>query len=101
MLEKEIVVTFDSKDFQAVGLSQGDSVAEKLNIRNSPILFGCRMGICGSCAIQIESDDPLAYVKTSEEIEFFSAIGRAEENLRLACQISASFDFKIVRTIQL
>lgn len=45
------VLIGNSKD--PVELEEESLLSEHLNIQNSPILFGCRIGICGTCSIEI------------------------------------------------
>lgn len=71
-----------------VTLEEGDCLSEKLSIENSPILFGCRTGICGTCAIEIVEDkDNQLHPRTAQETEYLEAIGEENPKCRLACQI--------------
>ena len=91
-------IEFLDSDKPEVTLNEGDCLSEKLNIQNSPILFGCRIGICGTCAIEIVSTDSPLSVKTHAENEFLSAIAPDREDVRLACQIRINTNMKIRKT---
>ena len=81
-----------------VDLKEGDCLSEKLTIHNSPILFGCRIGICGTCAIEIleEKGGPL-HARTDEEKNFLETMVPGEDNMRLACQIHLNTNISIKR----
>lgn len=91
-------ITFTGSDKPAVTLQEGDNLSEKLTIHNSPILFGCRIGICGTCAIEVqESDSPLP-PRTHDESEFLGAMAPGRDNVRLACQIKINTNMTIKKT---
>jgi len=52
-------IDFPGTAFAPVGLPDGASLPLKLTVANSPLLFGCRSGVCGTCLIAVESDQPL------------------------------------------
>lgn len=79
-----------------VDLNDGDNLSEKLNIHNSPILFGCRIGICGTCAIEIvEEQGPPLHARTHDEKGFLEAIATGQDKVRLACQININTNLKV------
>ncbi|MEL6495801.1 MAG: 2Fe-2S iron-sulfur cluster-binding protein, partial [Cyanobacteria bacterium J06623_7] len=43
-------------NYQSINLEVNQNLAEHLTVENSPILFGCRTGICGTCLVIIEGD---------------------------------------------
>lgn len=86
---------FIGTDKPPVELKEGDCLSEKLTIHNSPILFGCRIGICGTCAIEVlQSDSPLP-PRTQDESDFLENMYPGNENIRLACQIHVNTNMKI------
>lgn len=92
---KKCVVSFSKVSMPAVELSDGAALSEILTIQNSPILFGCRIGICGTCLIEvIDSKDPLL-PRTPDENEFLEAIAPGNPQWRLACQIHINTDITI------
>lgn len=90
-------VEFADSDKPAVELKQGDCLSEKLTIHNSPILFGCRIGICGTCAVEVMEDGGL-HPRTYDETEFLGTMAPGRDNVRLACQIHINANIKIKKT---
>lgn len=91
-------IEFSNSDKPPVELKEGDNLSEKLTIHNSPILFGCRIGICGTCAIELlEQSSPL-HERTHDEKEFLGAMAPGRDNVRLACQININTNIKIKKT---
>lgn len=89
-------IEFINSDKAPVILDEGDNLSEKLNIHNSPILFGCRIGICGTCAIEIVEEEgfPL-HPRTHDEKGFLEAIAPGQDKVRLACQIHINTNLKV------
>lgn len=89
-------ISFTQKEYAPVLLNGGDELSEKLTIQNSPILFGCRTGICGTCLIAIheESPNPL-HPRTNDEEEYIEGLYPENKNYRLACQIKLNTNIKI------
>ncbi|HXG65455.1 MAG TPA: 2Fe-2S iron-sulfur cluster-binding protein [Blastocatellia bacterium] len=89
-------VSFYGASRPAVRLHSGAILSEHLTVENSPVLFGCRTGICGTCLIEVESQengqlpDPLP-----DEQELLDIIAPDLPNARLACQIALCADIKI------
>lgn len=91
-------IEFPGTDKVSVELQKGDNLSEKLTIHNSPILFGCRIGICGTCAIEVlHSDEPLPE-RSYDEKEFLGAMAPGRDEVRLACQIRINTNLKIKKT---
>ncbi len=91
-------VEFEDSDKQPVELQAGDNLSEKLTIHNSPILFGCRIGICGTCAVEVLGSDAPLHPRTHDEIEFLGTMAPGRDNVRLACQIDINTNLKIRKT---
>jgi ferredoxin len=89
------VVAFEGCDMQPVVLKSGSLLSEHLTIQNSPILFGCRIGICGTCSIEVSDTSPEMPPRTHEEQEFLETLAPDRPNYRLACQIRINSDLKI------
>jgi ferredoxin len=86
-------ISFEEK-FPEVTLDGGSQLSENLTVENSPILFGCRIGICGTCAIEILEDTGI-HSRTQEEIEYLDAICPEITTARLACQIRLCANLKV------
>ena len=50
-------VTFEDTAYEPQMVSKGPSLSEELTASNSPVLFGCRTGICGTCVVEVEPTD--------------------------------------------
>lgn len=90
-------VRFQSeKAFAPVELQEGDNLSNHLNITNSPILFGCRTGICGTCLIEVISTEgaPL-HEKSENECDLLPIIANQNPKARLACQIKLNTNITI------
>ena len=91
-------VEFANSDKAAVYLKEGDCLSEKLTIQNSPILFGCRIGICGTCAVEVVKEDQPLHPRTYDETEFLGTMAPGRNNVRLACQIHINTNITIKKT---
>lgn len=88
-------IEFSDCDKKPVELNDGDCLSEKLTIHNSPILFGCRIGICGTCAIEILNSDCPLPLRTQDENDYLENMYPGNSNIRLACQIRINTNLKI------
>ncbi len=91
MNRKVCKITFEQK-YPDIHLNQDDNLSEHLTIQNSPILFGCRTGICGTCLVSIKGDIPPPSEEEKEILEIFAP---ENKQARLACQIQLTNDIKI------
>jgi ferredoxin len=87
-------VEFPGTRFAAVELPDGASLALSLTVRNSPLLFGCRSGLCGTCVIAVDADEPLAQPDDAEA-ETLSIYAPGNPSARLACQLVLSTAVRI------
>lgn len=72
----------------AVALPPGAELRHCLDLANSPILFGCRTGLCGTCLVEVSGPaDPDAPDRDEKEILELYAPGNPRA--RLACQLRA------------
>ena len=92
MNHKTCEIQFPQTDYKSISLEKNQNLAEYLTIENSPILFGCRTGICGTCLVIIEGDIPPA---SEEEQELLEILAPENPKARLACQIQLTNDIKI------
>ena len=84
-MKKQVSFTEGS---EPVFIDEGDNLSEALNIENSPILFGCRTGICGTCIVHImKTEGPLPAL-TEAELDYFEMMEVSDKNVRLACQLN-------------
>ena len=85
-------VSFPNSSFGEVILQTGDRLSEKLTVQNSPILFGCRTGLCGTCLMRVTGDIPPAQ---PEEQELLAILAPGDPHARLTCQIELTADIAI------
>ena len=87
------LTSFASLEFQGKAL-----LSQVLTASNSPILFGCRTGICGTCLCRVENLDACELPEASaDEREVLDLIASDEPNARLACQIVLDRDLVITK----
>ena len=85
-------VTFFDRD-EAVGVPLGEGLAEHLSVRNSPVLFGCRTGICGTCLSRVRG----AVAPPDEgEQEMLDILAPGDPEARLLCQLRRTGDVAVV-----
>ena len=65
-----------------------------LDVHNSPVLFGCRSGLCGTCLIEVDADAPLLPPDASE-METLELYAAGNSRARLACQLVLSANIRI------
>ena len=65
-------------------------------MHNSPVLFGCRTGLCGTCAAVVEGDlaPPTADEQEVLDIEWDGVVG-----VRLLCQVRPGADMAVRRVL--
>ncbi|TJZ66835.1 2Fe-2S iron-sulfur cluster-binding protein [Chitiniphilus eburneus] len=56
------------------------------------IMFGCKSGNCGTCAVRIVSGGENLSEKTDREHRLFELTGETDPAMRLACQCKAYGD---------
>ncbi|MBF2065183.1 MAG: (2Fe-2S)-binding protein [Calothrix sp. C42_A2020_038] len=87
-----ICITFKQNKYPAIYLSKYDNLSEHLTVQNSPVLFGCRTGICGTCLVSIKGDIPPPSEEEKEILEIFAP---GNHQARLACQVELTNDIEI------
>jgi ferredoxin len=85
-------INFTQTHYQPISLSRHEKLSEHLTIQNSPVLFGCRTGICGTCLVLVEGDIPPPSEEEKEILEIFAP---GNQQARLACQIDLTNDIEI------
>lgn len=92
MNEQGCKVDFLGTDYQTLTLEKNSNLSEYLTVQNSPVLFGCRTGICGTCLVVIDGDIP---PPSEEEKELLETLAPENSRARLACQLDLTSDIKI------
>ncbi len=85
-------VHFPKSDFSCVKLSSTDELSVGLNAQNSPVLFGCRTGICGTCVAIARGALP---PPDAEEQEVLDALAPGIPDARLCCQLHPEGDIEL------
>jgi ferredoxin len=86
------VISFPQTKFLPLSLEFNACLAEYLTPDNSPILFGCRTGLCGTCLVKVVGEIPLP---GTEERELLAILAPDDAQARLACQIKLTGDIAI------
>jgi len=58
-----------------------------LDVTNSPVLFGCRTGICATCLVRVKQGMQYLPPLDEDESEVIEIYTDEPENCRLACQL--------------
>ncbi|MDY6784450.1 MAG: 2Fe-2S iron-sulfur cluster-binding protein [Cyanobacteriota bacterium] len=90
---KDCQVGFPKTSHPPLTLKENSQLSEHLTVQNSPVLFGCRTGICGSCLVLVEGDIPPAQ---PEERDILDIVAPGNKRARLACQIAIANDIEII-----
>jgi ferredoxin len=93
MSKSTYTVRFPRTDFAPIELPANQNLSEYLTVQNSPVLFGCRTGLCGTCAVAIVGH---SVVPTLSEQEILEIYAPDVPNARLACQVSMVSDLEIM-----
>lgn len=94
-VETEHRVSFPT-EHKPVSLPRDAQLSEHLTVTNSPILFGCRTGICGTCLIHADAQGDGSLVPAEpEEAELLALIAPGNPKARLACQLKLRCDVLI------
>ncbi len=92
---KNHTVKFVDSNFPDLVLPDGSILCEHLTAINSPILFGCRSGICGTCLCEIHALNGDALATTQDEREALEIYAPSNPQARLACQVYLLTDILI------
>lgn len=93
--KRTYAVSFVAPGYPAVQLAEGASLGLHLTVRNSPVLFGCRTGICGTCRARVEVLAGQLEGPDAHERETLEILGEGHPNERLLCQLKLSADVQI------
>ncbi len=89
------LVEFPGTLFPPLRVPTGRDLSLALTAANSPVLFGCRSGLCGTCLVEIEAlcgePDPPA----DSEREALDLYAPGNPRARLACQLRLTQDVRI------
>ena len=78
-----------------VVLERGAELSERLTPENSPVLFGCRTGICATCLVRVEPLSGELPGPGPDEAELLRIVAASDPKARLACQLKLRCDIRI------
>lgn len=81
-------IEFYGTSCPAVHAAENTKLSQMLTVINSPLLFGCRTGVCGTCLVQVEKGSDALKVPDPEEVEALDIYAPGNQNARLACQLT-------------
>jgi ferredoxin len=87
-------IFFPGTDYPFLNLQPHQNLSEHLTIQNSPVLFGCRTGICGTCLVEVIGEIP---PPQADEQEMLDTLAPNNPNARLACQLDLTTNVQICR----
>lgn len=87
-----VEVSFPGSKYGPVRLAQGASLSEHLTVQNSPVLFGCRTGICATCLCEVQGAIP---PPSADEREILEVFAPDNTRARLACQVDLTADIRL------
>jgi ferredoxin len=91
-----VTVRFPGGRYAPVELPPGGALAEHLDVHNSPVLFGCRTGLCGTCACVVQGELP---PPGPEEREVLDVEWEGVAGARLLCQLRPQADLAVLRVL--
>lgn len=98
---KQHRIHFLDSEHSHIDLPEGQHLANNLTACNSPMLFGCRSGICGTCLVEVVAIDGSLPPPDELEQETLSLHAPDNPNARLACQLNltTSITLKKIKSI--
>lgn len=84
-----------TRGHQNLELESGVDLSRQLDATSSPILFGCRTGICGTCLVNILEGKDNTNPPSDDERELLEIIAEDYDQPRLACQLKCQGDISL------
>ncbi len=94
-LTRSYNISFGSTGYAPLAVEEDVALSVALTKSNSPILFGCRTGICGTCLSQVKATPGALPAQSTEELELLKILCPNEPMARLACQLKSCADITI------
>ena len=76
---------------ESVTVAANENLSESMDVTNSPILFGCRTGICATCLVKVVKGMENLPPVSEEEAEVLE-LETDNPQYRLACQLHLTGD---------
>lgn len=98
MSDRRCIIYFPGTKYAPINLEEHQNLSEHLTVQNSPVLFGCRTGICGTCLVIVQGNIP---PPNEEEKEVLETLAPGNSNARLACQLDLTNNIEITAVTDL
>ena len=82
-------IRFEGSEYPEIEIEPGENLSERFDASNSPLLFGCRTGICGTCVVEVQGQ---VLPPSEDEQEILELYADGNPNVRLACQLHVISD---------
>ncbi|MBL8507008.1 2Fe-2S iron-sulfur cluster binding domain-containing protein [Chitinimonas sp. JJ19] len=87
---------FPDSPHPSIQLPEGSALSLQLSALNSPLLFGCRAGLCGTCLIELQPGTEGSIAPAgADEREALEIYAPDQPLARLACQVHVTGDMRI------
>jgi len=94
--KNEYTISFSPETYSPITLEEGSKLSEYLSAENSPVLFGCRNGECGTCLVEVEGGHKGELPEAGDlERLILDILAPDNPRARLACRIAVCADLKI------
>lgn len=94
--KKQYTVAFPGSRYAPLSVEHEANLSRKLTASNSPILFGCRSGICGTCLSEVTNvHEGTISPPSDHERDLLDVIAQGNPRARLACQIELTASISI------
>lgn len=93
-MTKYHTIEFPGTEYAPLRLEEGADLPSLLTPENSPILFGCRNGICATCLSEVVADGEIA-APAEDEADTLELVAEGNPKARLVCQLKLCADLKI------
>lgn len=90
-------VAFTGGSHPAVAVPPRARLFAHLTAVNSPLLFGCRTGVCGTCLVRVAATSAPLAPPSPEEREVLDLFAPDDPQARLACQLELTCDVTLDR----
>lgn len=91
-------ISFPGSGFDDLELPAHSPLTLHLSPANSPVLFGCRAGLCGTCLISVEVLSGRLAPPDAAEADALEVYAPGTATARLACQIDLTADLAFEKT---
>lgn len=92
---KNYLIEFPDSKFESLSLPELSPLPEVLTIENSPVLFGCRNGICATCLIEVIEGGENLPPPGEDERDTLEMVAPHNPHARLACQLKLNANIKV------